>query len=147
MDTKIKNYVWIFFIILIAAMVLAYIFNIAYTPEPESKYLSSDSSSINCVTVKDNEGNIIFQTGEPVNVEDEFINEDNTRYIVTSVSGADGIAEIKQELPDSSAANYSKRVFKTSSSQEVFLNKTLAAAASLENTHVVIYHTHSDEYS
>jgi len=145
MDTKIKNYIWVFFMILITAMVAAYILNTAYTPEPEPKYLSSDSYPINCVTVRDNEGNIIFQTGEPVHVEDEFINEENARYIVTSVSGAEGIAEIKQELPDSRPADYSKRVFKTFASDTVFFNDIIPAGAPLKDTHVVIYHTHTDE--
>ncbi len=140
MDTLNKRYIWAFFLILILLMIGAYLFN-AYGSKPAPKYYSSDSSAeIKCITVKDTEGNIIFQTGEPINIEDEYINEENQHYIVTKVSGSEGVAEIKQEIPD---PNHSERVLGVPDSQKVF--KYAIPAVSLEDTHVVIYHTHTDE--
>ena len=98
MNTLNKRYIWTFFLILLAVMVAAYLFNV-YGSSPNPKYYRSDNESIECVTVRDNEGNIIFQTGEPVHVEDEYINENNQHYIVTKVSGSEGIAEIKTQVP------------------------------------------------
>ncbi len=141
MDTLNKRYIWTFFLVLLLVMIGAYLLNI-YGTKPVPKYYSSDSSAeIKCITVKDTQGNIIFQTGEPVNVEDEYINEKNQHYIVTKVSGSQGVAEIKTELPD---PNRSEKVLSVPSGAMVF-DSGIPAAVSLENTHVVIYHTHTDE--
>jgi stage II sporulation protein P len=140
MNTLNKRYIWTFFLILLAVMVAAYLFNV-YGNSPNPKYYRSDSESIECVTVRDSEGNIIFQTGEPVHVEDEYINENNQHYIVTKVSGSEGIAEIKTQVtqapgPDSKGDT----IFSGD-----FYDQSLPAVAEPQNIHVVIYHTHSDE--
>lgn len=135
MNTLNKRYIWTFFLVLLLIMVAAYLFNI-YGSNPAPKYFSSDSQGIQCVTVRDTEGNIIFQTGEPVHVEDEYINEMNQHYIVTKVSGEEGIAEIKTQVPTPPQDDLS------SSS---IINPSLPALAEGQNIHVVIYHTHTDE--
>lgn len=140
MNTLNKRYIWTFFLILLAVMVAAYLFNV-YGSSPNPKYYRSDNESIECVTVRDSEGNIIFQTGEPVHVEDEYINENNQHYIVTKVSGSEGIAEIKTQVPQAPGPD--------SKGDTIFSNniyeKSLPAVAKPQNIHVVIYHTHSDE--
>lgn len=137
MNTLNKRYIWTFFLVLLLVMVAAYLFNV-YGTDPNPKYYSSDSGAdIKCITVKDTEGNIIFQTGEPVNVEDEYINEKNQHYIVTKVSGTEGTAEIKTQLPPSHTSDVGNN--------PLFNNPSVPAAAALENIHVVIYHTHTDE--
>ncbi len=140
MDILNKRYIWAFFLILLTVMVAAYLFNI-YGTKPAPKYYSSDTAAIKCITVKNTEGNIIFQTGEPVHVEDEYINEKNQHYIVTKVSGAEGIAEIKTQLPQTDTSNVGVDVLSGTN----ILNPSVPAAAELGNIHVVIYHTHTDE--
>jgi stage II sporulation protein P len=141
MDTLNKRYIWTFFLILLLVMAAAYIFNL-YVSSPTPKYYSSDSNtSIKCVTVRDSQGNIIFQTGEPVYVEDEYINEQNQHFIVTKVSGSEGIAEIKTAIPPPQTSNEkSAAVFGAD-----LLNSSVQTTAAPENIHVVIYHTHTDE--
>jgi stage II sporulation protein P len=76
-----------------------------------------------------------------VHVEDEYINENNQHYIVTKVSGSEGIAEIKTQVPQAPGPD--------SKGDTIFSNniyeKSLPAVAKPQNIHVVIYHTHSDE--
>ncbi|NLO20805.1 MAG: stage II sporulation protein P [Syntrophomonadaceae bacterium] len=138
MNTLNKRYIWTFFLVLLLIMVAAYLFNI-YASNPAPKYYSSDNQAIQCVTVRDTEGNIIFQTGEPVHVEDEYINEMNQHYIVTKVSGAEGIAEIKTQVPPPLLPP------KDDLSSSNIFNHSLPTLAEGENIHVVIYHTHTDE--
>ncbi|KUG03962.1 stage ii sporulation protein p [hydrocarbon metagenome] len=141
MDTLNKKYIWTFFLVLLLVMVAAYLFNV-YLTKPVPKYYSSDAdAAIKCITVKDTEGNIIFQTGEPVHVEDEYINEKNQHYIVTKVSGAEGVAEIKTQVPPSDRAD----ALNTTSPGLILPNYRIPAAAPLQSIHVVIYHTHTDE--
>ncbi len=135
-----KRYIWTFFLVLLLVMVAAYLLNV-YGSIPTPKYFSSDNESIECVTVRDTEGNIIFQTGEPVHVEDEYINEGNQHYIVTKVSGQEGIAEIKTQVPPSPLEEITTDAISTSN----IFNHSLLATASAQNIHVVIYHTHTDE--
>ena len=90
--------------------------------------------------MRDSEGNIIFQTGEPVHVEDEYINENNQHYIVTKVSGSEGIAEIKPRSSSPGPDSKGDTIF----SNNIY-EKSLPAVAKPQNIHVVIYHTHSDE--
>ncbi len=141
MNTLNKRYIWTFFLVLLLIMVVAYLFN-TYATKSAPKYYSSDSdAAIKCITVKDTEGNIIFQTGEPVHVEDEYINEKNQHYIVTKISGSEGVAEIKTQLPPQDIDN----ALNTISSINMYPNYSIPVAAPLEDTHVVIYHTHTDE--
>jgi len=80
------------------------------------------------VTVKDKSGNVIFTTGHAVNVEDEFISEDETRYRVVKVEGDTATAESLGRM-------------------EALLEfpAPVGAEASAGSRAVAIYHTHSDE--
>lgn len=148
MNTLSRKYIWTFFSILIAVMVIAYVFNVVYSPQKKPDYSTQNTSSAEkCITVRDLDGNIIFQTGEPVTTDDEFISADDVHYIVTRVDGSEGLAKIKSadDKPVSAPQNY-MQIFSTSQERaQLFKNHAVPAAAPLQNTHVVIYHTHTDE--
>ncbi len=148
MNTLSRKYIWTFFSILIAVMVIAYVFNVVYSPQRKPDYSTQSSSSAEkCITVRDLDGNIIFQTGEPVTTDDEFISANDVHYIVTQVEGSEGLAEIKStdDKPVSAIPNH-MQIFSTPQERaQLFENNAIPAAAPLQNTHVVIYHTHTDE--
>lgn len=140
MDTISKRYIWIFFMILIVLMIAAYIFNLIYA-RPEPKYLPVPSGeNLKYITVRDPEGNIIFETGEEVSVDDEYISENNKHYIVTKVSGSEGVAEIKQEIPPEKAPDTNKVLLNS-----LFSGQSIPAAKAAKKPFVAIYHTHTDE--
>jgi stage II sporulation protein P len=140
MDTISKRYVWLFFIFLIVLMLAAYIFNIVYA-RPEPKYfIGEPENSIAYVTVKDSEGNIIFETGEEVSVDDEYISEENKHYIVTRVIGSEGVAEIKQEVPAEKVQEINKISF-----NNLVPGMSIPVSKTAQAPHVAIYHTHTDE--
>lgn len=148
MNTLNRKYIWTFFSILIAVMVIAYVFNVIYSPQRKPNYSTQNSSSAEkCITVRDLDGNIIFQTGEPVTTDDEFISADDVHYIVTQVKGSEGLAEIKSadDKPVTAAPNY-MQIFRSSQERaQMTRSSALPVAAPLVNTHVVVYHTHTDE--
>jgi stage II sporulation protein P len=80
-------------------------------------------------TVKDEGGKVIFTTGHMVNVGDEFISEDETRYQVVKVEGTGAAARSMGKM-------------------EVLVEFPPAVGAQAKNPgtpSVAIYHTHSDE--
>lgn len=145
METVNRKYVWIFFSILIVLMIAAYLLNtIVRSPEtkpvqPENN-INVQTEKQSFYTVKDTEGNIILETGLPVYIDDEYISEDNTHYIVIKIEDKNATAKV---LVDRTS-------FTPTTIPAAFLdlftpdNKTETVKA-LKKTHVVIYHTHTDE--
>ena len=83
------------------------------------------------ITVVDESGAVIFETGRKVHPGDEFINEDNRMYEVISVDKLQALA-----------------VYKADISREIELQLSLPAQAEAEQPQpplISIYHTHNDE--
>jgi stage II sporulation protein P len=141
METINKRYIWLFFSILLVIMVGAYILNTLNTPSLPKPYAirSDESEQINSYYVlKDTLGVTILETGLPVHVDDQYINENNVQYIVLKVDGLNAVADIVTEKEDS---DNSPGV----SAMNLPYYKSSIPAISAPGTHVVIYHTHTDE--
>jgi stage II sporulation protein P len=139
METVNRRYVWLFFGILIVIMVGAYVFNIFKAPVLKSPIpLRSDSAEISSYyVVKDPQGVTIFQTGLPVSVDDQYIDEHDVQYVVIKVDGQSAVAD-KASNSESASASLST----VASIPPANVAIPVDAAP---NRHVVIYHTHSDE--
>lgn len=90
-----------------------------------------DELSLGHITVTDERGETIFETGRQVHIGDEYINEDNRLYEIVSVDKTRALAVYKADL-----------------SIEFSLDLALPAQAAAEQPPaplLSIYHTHSDE--
>ncbi len=142
METINRRYIWLFFSILITIMIGAYILNTMNAPSLPKPYdLRSDGSeqTNSYYVVKDTLGNTILETGLPVQVDDQYIDEQNVQYIVLKVDGKNAVADIvaKKEDPDNNTLG-------VSTMNLPYYKKSIPAQAA-PGTHVVIYHTHTDE--
>jgi len=135
---KTNNQAVISFILILAVLGIGGL--LYFQPQGILKPAPSDSleaSADTYNTVYDSQGNIILETALPINVEDEFISEDNHHYIVTEVQGRIAHADLKnpaeaiKETPNSNANIFS-------------FHKAIPTQTE-SGTHVVIYSTHSDE--
>jgi len=117
-------------------MVAAYLLNIFASPQTKPKLSPAPSDELSYVTVRDSSGKVILETGLPVAIDDEYIDEHNINYVITSVNGNNALACIKKsESPDS----------RSSIKSDTGVNSTVPVLAQPINSHVVIYHSHSDE--
>lgn len=142
METINRRYIWLFFSILITIMVGAYILNTMNAPSlPKPYALQSDESepTNSYYVLKDTLGVTILETGLPVQVDDQYIDEHNVQYIVLKVDGKNAVADIVTSTEDS--ASDSSVV---SAMNLPYFKKSIPAQAA-PGTHVVIYHTHTDE--
>lgn len=83
------------------------------------------------MTIVDEKGDVIFETGRQVHVGDEFINEDNRLYEIVSVDNLRALAVYRADL-----------------SQEFSLDLAFPAQAPADQPPaplIAIYHTHTDE--
>lgn len=90
-----------------------------------------DELSSGYITVVDETGAIIYETGRKVHPGDEFINEDNRLYEILSVDNARALA-----------------VFKADISKEMDLDLAVPVQADSEQSSaplISVYHTHTDE--
>lgn len=140
METITRRHIWVFFGILIAVMIAAYIFSVVSSPGPQSKYLNQNYNEVSdYFTIYGPSGQVLLQTGLPVQVNDEYIHEDNKHYVVTSIKGR----EVRAVLKDSSQSPGGAVI---QSDMTTFPGFTKAIPAQADNQpHVVIYHTHTDE--
>lgn len=141
MDTISKKYIWLFFSILLALMIGAYVINAAYTPQHKpapGKELKSYKASY--ITIYDAQGMVILETGLPVHEQDEYISEDNLHYVIITVDGPNAIAQKKDiENSDIKPDNQKPNIAS-------FINpRSEKAQATVNPRQVAIYHTHSDE--
>ncbi len=118
---------------------VAYVMNVWGPGAPQSKkfhYLADaeEAEPGKFYTLSDSSGRIILQTGLPVGIGDEFIDEDNTRYRVSSMNGWNGTMV---------------RVFKQPVSKKGFsalIRRAEPVQADFgDQPRVGIYCTHSDE--
>jgi len=128
-----------FFGILIIVMMGAYILNTLNTPMLNKPIpLRSDSAEISSYyEIKDTMGITILQTGLPVHVDDQYIDEHNVQYIITKVDGQNAIADIV-----STAGTGTEE---TSTATALPFHDVSIPAQAAAGRHVVIYHTHTDE--
>ncbi|MDD2509751.1 MAG: stage II sporulation protein P [Syntrophomonas sp.] len=141
MDTITKRYIWLFFAVLMALMVGAYVINTTYSPQRKpqpSNDLNSHRASY--VTIRDTEGKVILETGIPVYEQDEYISENNLHYVIISISGSNAVAR-KKDMEKSELNPVSQKL----SAASISYPHTVEAQALLNPHHVVIYHTHTDE--
>jgi len=136
MDSITRRYTWIFFLVLISVMVAAYLLSIFAAPQTKPRLSPAPSDELAYVTVRDSSGKVILETGLPVSPQDEYINEQNINYVIESVNEHNAVARIKDS---------SKSAVKPQSRQNVSVATSIPAQAQAINSHVVIYHSHSDE--
>ncbi|HCF70801.1 MAG TPA: stage II sporulation protein P [Syntrophomonas sp.] len=134
-----RKYFLTFFGVLIIVMVAAYILNImvprSSKPAPSQQY--SYDSQYPYVTIRDTNGKLVLQTGIPVHIDDEYINEKNYHYRIIKVDGNKATARLVN------SPEYTKQTNTNLLSLLPFSqSKTTQAGAPI---HVVLYHTHSDE--
>jgi len=128
-----------FFAVLIVIVGISYLMILRSPDSPDSKMVPHDSrlteaDSGSYYELRDIQGNIILQTSFPVSIGDEYIDQDNTHYRISSLKAWDGIVEIVNEKTDSRKAFLKQEI------------KAVQAQAPLgANRRIAIYHTHSDE--
>jgi stage II sporulation protein P len=139
MEAINRRYIWMFFIILIAVMVGAYLMNTLRSPlnKPVPLNPGATEQVSSYYVVKDTLGVTILQTGLPVQIDDRYIDEHNVEYIVIKVDGQNAVADIvTKDQADIDSG--------TTAAALPFTNPVVPAQAGTGN-HVVIYHTHTDE--
>ena len=136
MDSITRKYTWVFFLILTLIMVAAYLMSIFAEPQTKPRLRPAPSDELSYVTVRDSSGKVILETGLPVAVDDEYIDDHNINYVITSVNGNNALACIKKtDSPTTRSSNKQDRA----------VSSTVPVLAQPIDTHVVIYHSHSDE--
>lgn len=138
MQLKSRNYIWLFFSILIALMIAAYLLNVVFNhvpAKPRSIQSNDNSGSSSYISIRNPQGVVILQTGVPVYVNDEFISEDNTHYVVTDVDGQEAVAIPQTELEKAAPSGGLNSGSGTS----------VPVLATTKPRHVVLYNTHTDE--
>ncbi|MGE5391550.1 MAG: stage II sporulation protein P [Deltaproteobacteria bacterium] len=136
MDSTTRRYTWVFFLVLISVMVAAYLLNIFATPQTKPRLSPAPTNESSYVTIRDTSGRVILETGLPVAAKDEYINEKNINYVIISVKGRNAVARIKEP---------GHPVSPSQSERSIGASSAVPAQAAPFNTHVVIYHSHSDE--
>lgn len=101
---------------------------IAEQEMPHGKYM----------TLIDEKNSVILQTGTMVSVGDEYISQDNSRYLVKEIKGdtARCVYKGKEKMP---ALNYDQKT------HAWIFNENAVPAVGGKKTTIAIYHTHSDE--
>jgi stage II sporulation protein P len=140
METINRRYIWFFFAVLLFILVGAYILNMVYTP-PLTKPgpIRSETGEISTYyEVQDESGHTILQTGLPVSIDDQYIDENNVCYLITRVEGKTAQAIINSDGEASTAEDA------VSISVSPLFNPSIPVQAGTTH-HVVVYHTHTDE--
>ena len=142
METINRRYIWVFFSILMVVMVGAYILNTmnpSYLPKPYAPNADTGEQVNSYYVVKNTLGVTILETGIPVQVDDQYIDEHNVQYIVIKVDGQNAIADIVSKNESAEVGSPAMAAAIAS-----YTNKSLPVQA-VPGNHVVIYHTHTDE--
>lgn len=133
-----QRYIWIYFGILFGIMAISYLAYNMETPRSAKPIGVDPQAGGNYVTIRDEEGKVILQTGLPVTVDDEYISSDDIHYIITSVKGDQAVARIKN--PDNSELNL---IPKAQPAATLYYPNSLILRTSGKK--LAIYHTHNDE--
>lgn len=141
MDKISKKYVWMFFGILMIVLVASYLLNTMRSPD-QKPYGSQGSSAHEAgpgqfFTIRDKDGITLFQTGLSVHVNDRYINENNVEYIIIKVDGRNATANIIQK----EASVIANPILKPAVTGQTLF----PAIPRTKSSHVVVYHTHTDE--
>lgn len=141
MDTINKRYIWIFFTVLLVVMAAAYIINtmLPENPKPYLKTNTGETDSGQYYTVRDEQGMTIFQTGLAVHIDDRYISENDVEYVIIKIDGMNAHATIVQNQDKATLGKEQRN-----EQSALTLRKAIPTAAA-KATHVVMYHTHSDE--
>ncbi len=129
---------WLFFVLLAIIIGISYFVASSFPRSPKPKIVPYQSSleeaKPGCYyTLCDSKGRVILQTGVPVNVGDEFIDENNIHYRVSSLKRWDGMmVRITQ-------------AGSTKKGLSALFSRYQAVQADLASPRIAIYHTHSDE--
>ena len=141
MKTFFNKPVGLFFGVFLTVMVVAYVFSNLNTPQRLPQRVDEIEPELSAhITITDTNGNMLMQTGLPVYVEDEFINEDNLHFTVINVKGRKATARIKPEQKSNQTSPGSNPVLPA-----VAASKTDFFSIPERPKNVVIYHTHTDE--
>ncbi len=138
METTAKRYLWIFFGILLAVLVGAYLMNLVNAPQ--AKPLGDSQSNPSYYTVRDEIGNVVLETGIPVHVDDIWISDQNQQYQITRVERDQAWASLKKA--DNSPLT---SMLSLDNSAQPALGPAVPVQTPPQDIHVVIYHTHTDE--
>ena len=142
METLSRRYIWIFFGVLLAVMIGAYLLNTLNTPILKKPIPGPDEQVASYSIVKDTFGVTILETGLPVYVDDQYIDENNVHYIVIKVDGPNAVAEI---VTRTDGAKIPAENNATITSGPALRNPALPVQAVNAPRHAVVYHTHTDE--
>lgn len=136
METLSRRYILIFFAILLVVAMGAYLMD-AMKP-PATKPIGDNQNSLSYYTIQDEQGNTILETGISVQVNDEYISDQNIHYVINRVEDNLAWASIKDAafIPGSGPLQ---------SQITGFPQDAVPVQTPPQNIHVVIYHTHSDE--
>jgi stage II sporulation protein P len=137
METTVKRYIWLFFAVLIAVMVGAYLMQIITAPQ--AKPLGDNDAASSYYTVWDEQGRVVLETGIPIQINDEYISAQNIHYCITSVEQTQAWAAIQPPLIPEQARNLDY------TAAQLAPGPSIPVQTPPQNIHVVIYHTHSDE--
>lgn len=142
METLSRRYIWIFFGVLLAVMIGAYLLNTLYAPILKKPIPGPEEQVSSYSVVKDTFGVTILETGLPVHVDDQYIDENNVQYIVIKVDGQNAVADIVTRTDgDKFPANNNAAV----TPSPALFNPVLPVQAVTAPRHAVVYHTHTDE--
>ncbi|HZK42740.1 MAG TPA: stage II sporulation protein P [Syntrophomonadaceae bacterium] len=122
----------IFFVILTVLLVSAYLLNIIVLPKKPLTFEAEKSYYV----IQNQYGQILMETGIEIHVADEFIDENDNHYIITTVKDKIASATLKTsslEIKDDSIATAA-----------LFAPEQVLRPG-LSTKHVGIYHTHNDE--
>lgn len=142
METFSRRYILIFFGVLFVIMLGAYILNTLNAPLLKKPIPAPDEQVSSYNIIKDTLGVTILETGVPVHVDDQYIDEHNVRYIVIKVDGQNAIADIvtsASPIEGSSSEQTTQNVAGSPLLDPAIVTQATGAR------HVVIYHTHTDE--
>lgn len=129
---------WFFFVLLGMILGISYLMTFSLPKSPEPRIVPYQSSRDEAdpesyYSLADSRGKTILQTGLPVSVGDEFIDQDNIQYRVTSLKGWNGM--MVRVAKESATGKGLSSLF----------SRNQAVQAPLATSRVAIYHTHSDE--
>ncbi len=142
METLSRRYIWVFFGILVAVMIGAYVLNTFRAPMLKKPVPGPDEQVSSYYIVKDTFGVTILETGVPVQIDDQYINENNIQYIVIRVEGQNAVADI---VTSSSEGNDSAHDNAGTLANPPLINTNVPTVAVTAPRHAVVYHTHTDE--
>jgi len=101
---------------------------------PAAGWAEAERTDDGCFTIVDASGRVLLQTGIVVNVGDQFVDNDDSRYTVVRIDGDIAYAELSGKVSQSDAA-----------ASPVFSLSPAAAPAETPPRVIGIYHTHSGE--